>query len=78
MANNGPNTNRSQFFISYSKQSTLDKVYTCFGRVIDGWETLDLIEREPVDSMDRPLNEVKLYKCKIHANPIAEQSYVKS
>lgn len=78
MANNGPNTNGSQFFITYSKQTSLDKVYTCFGKVIDGWETLDLMEREAVDSMDRPLNEIRLYKCKIHANPIADLIYNKS
>lgn len=78
MANNGPNTNGSQFFFTFSKQQTLDKVYTCFGKVIDGWEALDLIEREAVDSMDRPLNEIKLYKSKIHANPIADQIYNKA
>lgn len=77
MANNGPNTNKSQFFITYSKQSQLDKVYTCFGKVIEGWETIDLMEREPVDGMDRPLNEIKIYKVKIHANPIANQTFVK-
>lgn len=74
MANNGPDTNGSQFFLTYSKQTSLDGVYTCFGRIIDGWETLDLLEREPVDSSDRPLNEIKLYKTKIHANPIADQT----
>lgn len=72
MANNGPNTNKSQFFISYNKFSSLDGKYTCFGRVISGLETLDLMEREPVDSNDRPLNEITLYQCKIHSNPIAE------
>lgn len=73
MANNGPNTNKSQFFISYSKQSSLDGTYTCFGKVISGWETMDLMEREPVDDMDRPLNEIKLHSCIIHSNPIAEK-----
>lgn len=72
MANNGPNSNRSQFFFTYEKMSNLDGLYTCFGKVIDGFEALDLMEREPVDSMDKPLNDVILYKCIIHANPIAE------
>jgi peptidyl-prolyl cis-trans isomerase-like 3 len=77
MANDGPNKNGCQFFITFSKQPSLDKKYTCFGRVIDGWESLDLLERQPVDSHDKPLNEVKLYRCKIHANPIADQAYLK-
>lgn len=49
MANSGPNTNNSQFFITYSRLPSLNKKYTVFGRVIDGFEALDLMEREPVD-----------------------------
>ena len=73
MANSGPNSNQSQFFITYGKHSQLDDKYTCFGKVISGWETLELLERELVDNLDRPLNEIKLFKCIIHANPIAEK-----
>jgi Peptidyl-prolyl cis-trans isomerase (rotamase) - cyclophilin family len=73
MANAGPNTNGSQFFITYAKQPHLNGVYPIFGRVIDGWETLDLMEREPVDGKDRPLNEIKIYNVTFHANPIAEK-----
>ena len=47
-------------------------MYTIFGKVIDGWDALDLIEKEPNDAKDRPLNEVKIYTVTIHANPIAE------
>ncbi len=61
MANNGPNTNKSQFFITYAKFAKLDDHYTCFGKVIDGFETLELMEREPVDGSDRPLNEITFY-----------------
>jgi peptidyl-prolyl cis-trans isomerase-like 3 len=56
MANSGPNTNNSQFFITYSRLPKLNKLYTIFGRVIDGLESLDLMEREPVDAHDKPLN----------------------
>jgi len=45
MANSGPNSNASQFFITYSRQSQLNRSYTVFGRVIDGFESLDLMER---------------------------------
>lgn len=51
----------------------MNGLYTVFGRVIYGWETLDLMERETVDSTFKPLNEIKLYKATIHANPIAEK-----
>ena len=72
MANSGPNTNNSQFFITYSRLSKLNKLYTIFGRVIDGFESLDLMEREPVDGNDKPLNDIKIHSIKIHANPIAD------
>lgn len=73
MASSGKDTNGSQFFITYSKQSHLNGLYTVFGKVIYGWETIDLMERETVDSNFRPLNEIKIYKTTIHANPIAEK-----
>lgn len=72
MANSGPDSNNSQFFITYSKQSQLNKIYTILGKIIDGFECLDLMEREPVDKEDRPLNDIKIHYVTIHANPIAE------
>jgi len=76
MANSGPNTNASQFFITYAKHSHLNNNYTILGRVIEGLEALDVMEREPVDAKDRPLNEIKLYSVIIHANPIAEKEQI--
>jgi len=60
MANSGRDTNKSQFFITYAKQPHLDGNNTIFGKVIDGFDTLDSIERVPVNNKNRPLQEVKL------------------
>jgi len=71
-ANSGPDTNGSQFFITYAKQGHLDNKYTVFGKVIDGFDTLEEIEKVPVDEKHRPLEPIKLNNVTIHANPIAD------
>ena len=45
MANSGPNSNGSQFFITYGKHKHLDGKYTIIGRVIAGMEVLDMMEK---------------------------------
>jgi len=72
LANSGPNTNGSQFFISYGKEAHLNGHYTIFGRVIHGGDILDTMEKAPTDSKDRPLSEIKLENITIHANPFAK------
>ena len=57
MANAGPNTNGSQFFIMHSDYP-LPPSYTKFGRVIEGQEIVDKIATSPTDRSDRPTNEV--------------------
>ena len=77
MANSGPNTSGSQFFITYSKQIHLDGTYSIFGKVIDGFDTLDIIEKEPVEKNSRPINPIILNSVTIHVNPIAEKEFIK-
>mmetsp|Transcript_1737 Transcript_1737/g.2923 ORF Transcript_1737/g.2923 Transcript_1737/m.2923 type:complete len:167 (-) Transcript_1737:11-511(-) len=73
MANSGPDTNQSQFFFTYAKHTHLNNAYTVFGQIIDGFETLDLMEKVPVDSSnDKPLHPIIIENVKIHANPIAD------
>merc|ERR1719158_1581555 len=74
MANSGPNTNASQFFITYCKQPSLDLKYTVFGKVIDGWETLDEIEKlqvNPKNYKPLPGHEARITNVTVHANPLA-------
>jgi len=74
MANKGPNTNGSQFFITFAPQPTLDGKNTVLGKVIDGFETLDAIEAVAVDGKGRPAKggeKVLVEGVRVHANPLA-------
>eukprot|EP00347_Sterkiella_histriomuscorum_P009336 403341602 len=73
MANSGPNQNGSQFFITYAKQTSLDGKYSIFGKLIDGFETLDKLEKDAVGKNNRPLNDLMITNVTIHANPLAEE-----
>lgn len=72
MANKGPNTNGSQFFICYDKLPHLNNVNTVFAKVIHGFDTLDSMERTKVNEKDRPIIDIKIERVTIHANPIAD------
>jgi peptidyl-prolyl cis-trans isomerase-like 3 len=71
MANKGPDSNGSQFYITYAKQPHLDGKNTVFARVIDGLETLDSLEKLEVDQKSRPNDKIYIREITIHANPLA-------
>ena len=64
MANAGPNTNGSQFFIMHADYP-LPPSYSKFGRVIEGQEVVDAIATTPRDAGDRPKTEVRMEKVTI-------------
>ncbi|KAF1841171.1 peptidyl-prolyl cis-trans isomeras-like protein-like 3 [Cucurbitaria berberidis CBS 394.84] len=71
MANKGPNTNGSQFFITFAAAPHLDGKNTVFGKVLEGFEVLDDIEKVAVDKKSRPQERIEIKKVTIHANPLA-------
>ena len=73
MANKGPNTNGSQFFVTFAAAPHLDGKNTVFGRVLEGWGVLDAMEAVEVDKKNRPQEAIKINAVQIHANPIADE-----
>jgi len=63
MANAGPNTNGSQFFITTAKTDWLNGGYTIFGEVTKGQKVVRAIEQTKVGKNDRPLVEQKILKA---------------
>jgi peptidylprolyl isomerase len=63
MANAGPNTGSSQFFINLVDNNFLDGKHPVFGKVIEGMDVVDQIAKVQTDSSDRPLEEVKIVKA---------------
>ena len=60
MANAGPNTNGSQFFINVKDNTFLDTKHTVFGKVVSGMDTVRAIEETPTNEMDRPLENITI------------------
>ena len=63
MANSGPNTNGSQFFVCYGATPHLNGKHTIYGRCIAGWDICEQAEKGEMGAQDKPVADVEIADC---------------
>ncbi|KAG7306915.1 hypothetical protein JYU34_007022 [Plutella xylostella] len=72
MANSGPNTNGSQFYITFRSCKQLDGKHTIFGKLVGGVDTLTAMEQIEVDNRDRPIQDIVIEAAQVFVDPFVE------
>jgi peptidylprolyl isomerase len=65
MANSGPNTGGSQFFINLVDNNFLDDKHPVFGKVVEGMDVVDAIGMVETGAEDRPVEEVRIIQARV-------------
>jgi peptidyl-prolyl isomerase D len=65
MANSGPNTNGSQFFITTTETPHLDNKHVVFGKIVDGYNIVKSMETQLTDNNDKPIQDCYIKECGI-------------
>ena len=78
MANSGPNTNGSQFFITLKAAPFLDGKHTIFGRIYSGMGVIQRMGMVATDDQDRPMNPITIHKATPFRGPPQDQQTLQS
>lgn len=72
MANNGKNTNKSQFFVSLKSCQHCDNKHSIFGRVVGGLQLVTKFNDWETDEKDKPVKEIRVIRTEVFKNPFKE------